>query len=135
MSAARAGWPNPARAPILAGVRRFFSQVSPSKAWHDLRGFLGRRHSHEYGFMGVALALTGLVIFAFWKDSHFEREYRREIVYFQSWRADRSDAEIRAQQAIDLPKEQAAKAAIEKAEAERRASFKRLDDKLTKWGL
>lgn len=114
---------------------RFLALFSPTRAARDLRRFLAQRRRHEALFAALALTAVVATIYAFDKDSHFERPYKREIVYFKSWSLDRSDEEIRAQQAIDGPIEAKARADFEKREAERRASFKRLDDKLESWNL
>ena len=46
-----------------------------------------------------------------------------------------TDAQIRAQQAIDGPIKQKQIDDLKKRQAERQAQFKRLDDKLTSWGF
>ncbi|HEX8555755.1 MAG TPA: hypothetical protein VF695_13700 [Sphingomonas sp.] len=114
---------------------RYFSRFSPRVAYHDLRFFLGLRQPHELWFLVAAMAITGFLIFAFFKDSYVEREYRPQITYVQQWPADRTDAQIRAQQAIDGPIKRAALAEQRAAEAKRRAEFKKVDDALTKWGI
>ncbi len=113
----------------------FFARMSPLRAVRDLRLFLHQRQKHELIFLFISIVMTGLLLIGFWKDSHIEKEYRPEIVYVQQWRLDRSDAQIRAQQAIDAPIKQKMIDEREKALAERQAAFKRLDDKMTKWGL
>lgn len=114
---------------------KFFSRFSPVRAYRDLRLFLSQRQPYELGFLALAMAITGFFIFAFMRDSYAEPEYRPNIIYVQQWRADRTDAEIIAQQKIDEPIRQKALAEQRKADEERRAGFKRLDDKLKSWGL
>lgn len=113
----------------------FFARFAPLRAIRDLRLFLHQRERHELAFLALSVVLTGLLLIGFMKDSRVEKVYKPDIIYVQQWRADRSDAEIRAQQAIDAPKERAAIEAQKKREAEMRASFKRMDDKLNAWGL
>jgi hypothetical protein len=113
----------------------YLSRFSPFRAVRDLRFFLSQRHPYELGFFALAVVATTLIIAGFVHDSHEEKVYKREIIYVQNWRADRSDAEIAAQLKIDAPKEAAAKAEQKRREDERRAMFKKMDDKLTKWGL
>ena len=60
---------------------------------------------------------------------------RPNIVYFQQWKLDRTDAEIIAQQKIDKPIRDAEIAAQRAREEKLRAGFKRLDDKLTDLGI
>ena len=114
---------------------KFFTRMSPFAAVRDLRIFLQHRQKHELVFLALALVATGLLIGGFVKDSRVEKVYKRDIIYVQNWRADRTDAEVRAQQAKDLPGEVARKEAFAKKQAERRAQFKRLDDKLESWGF
>lgn len=113
----------------------FFSRFSPLRAYRDLRLFLSDRQPYEFGFLALAMAITGFFIFAFMHDSSIEPVYRRDIVYVEQWPADRTDAQIRAQQKIDEPIKQRALAEQKKADDERRASFRRLDRKLEGWGL
>lgn len=113
----------------------FFSRFAPVRAYRDLRFFLSHRQPYELGFLTLAVGITCVLIYAFARDSHAEREYRPTIIYVQQWPADRTDAQIRAQQAIDAPIKAARMAEEKKREEERRASFKRLDDRLTKLGI
>lgn len=113
----------------------FFSRMSPVTAIRDLRVFLAHRQKHELAFLALSVLITGLLIGGFVKDSRVEKVYKRDIIYVQNWRADRTDEEVRAQQAKDLPGEIARRKAFEKKQAERRAQFKRIDDKLESWGF
>ncbi len=113
----------------------FFGRFSPVRAYRDLRFFLSQRQPYELGFLALSLAVTGFLIFAFAHDSYAEPAYKPNIIYVQQWSADRSDAEIVAQQKIDEPIRQRELAERRKAEEERRAGFRRLDEKLTRWGL
>mgnify|MGYP001807139828 CR=1 FL=1 len=113
----------------------FFARMNPFRAVRDLRLFLHQRQKHELIFLVVSVVLTGLLLIGFAKDSKVEKVYKPDIVYVQQWRLDRTDAEIRAQQAIDGPIKQKAIDAQKKREEEMRASFKRMDDKLNNWGL
>jgi hypothetical protein len=61
--------------------------------------------------------------------------YKRDILYVEQWSADRSDAQIRAQQAIDGPIKAKALAEQKARQEKRQAEFKQLDDQLTKWGI
>ncbi len=114
---------------------QFFARFSPVRAYRDLRLFLASREPYELGFLALAIAITGFVIYAFEKDSTVAPVYHRDIVYVQQWRADRTDADIRAQQKIDAPLK-AKRIADEQAELEaRRAQFRKVDDAMTRWGL
>ncbi|MEH3035305.1 MAG: hypothetical protein PGN23_02245 [Sphingomonas adhaesiva] len=113
----------------------FLSRMSPVRAWSDLRYFLTTRERHEWWFLVAAIAVTLFLIYAFAKDSYMEKEYKPQIVYVQQWRLDRTDAQIVAQQKIDQVKKDAELAELKKRQDATRASFKRLDDKLTKMGI
>lgn len=112
-----------------------FSRFSPVRAYRDLRMFLSHREPYELGFLALAMLVTGGVLYAFSKDSYAEREYRPNIVYVEQWPADRTDAQIVAQQKLDAPIKAARLAEQKKREDETRASFKRLDDKLKAMGI
>lgn len=113
----------------------FLKYISPLRAIRDLRRFLAQRKPHELWFMMLAMAITLVVLWMFVKDSTIPRVEKREIIYVQQWRLDRSDAEIRAQQAKDLPKELKAKEDFRKAQEKRAAEFKKYDDWLTNHGF
>jgi hypothetical protein len=113
----------------------FFTRMSPLRAYRDLRLFLATRERYEFGFLALALCITGFLIYAFWRDSNVPQEYRRDIVYVQQWPASRTDAEIRAQQAIDAPIKAKAIADEKAAREAKQAEFKKVDDQLTRWGF
>ncbi|WP_085808718.1 hypothetical protein [Sphingomonas sp. TZW2008] len=113
----------------------FFARMSPLRAVRDLRLFLAQRQPYELVFLLISILVTGVILIGFVKDSHIEKEYRPKIIYVQQWRLDRTDAEIRAQQAIDAPIKQKAIDDERKRREARQAQFKRIDDKLNQWGL
>lgn len=113
----------------------FFTRFSPFRAIQDLRLFLSGRQPHELAFLFLSIIITTLLIAGFVKDSHVERPYKRDIQYFESWPADRSSAQIRADQLRDMALKTKRDATLEKRQADLKASFKRVDDAMTKWGL
>ena len=112
-----------------------FSRFSPIVAYRDLRLFLSQRQPYELIFLIAALGVTSFLIYAFMKDSYVEKEYRPNIVYVEQWPANRTDAEILAQQKIDAPIQAKRRAEQKAREDAQRASFKRLDDKLKAMGI
>lgn len=114
---------------------RFFARLSPVVVYRDLRGFLASRERYDLIFLVVAIAITGGLIFAFVRDSPVEVPYKREIIYVQQWRADRTDAQIKVQQAIDEAAKQKQKKADDAEREKLRLEFKRLDDSLTNMGV
>ncbi|MES2986778.1 MAG: hypothetical protein V4808_02620 [Pseudomonadota bacterium] len=115
----------------------FLSRFSPFRAFSDLRAFLRSRRPHEVGFMALSIAITWTVILAFSIDTdNIQKDYvEPDIIYVQDYSANRTDAQIIAQQKIDLPKEKARAKALTDAQRKRQEEFKRLDDKLKSWGL
>lgn len=135
MSPARAGVVSlPPRA-YLCFAMQFFARFSPIRAVQDLRAFLAGRQRHELVFLFLSIIFPTLLIAGFVKDSHFEKAYKRDIQYFESWPADRSSAQIRADQLRDMALRTKADAYREKRQADTKASFQRVDDSMTKWGL
>ena len=115
----------------MAFSRRF----SPIVAYRDLRLFLSQRQPYEFVFLFAALCVTSFLVYAFAKDSYVEKEYRPNIVYVEQWPADRTDAQILAQQKIDAPIKAKRLAEQKAREDAMRASFKRMDDKLKAMGI
>lgn len=113
-----------------------FTRFSPLRALGDLGDFLRSRKPYEVGFMALSVAVTWTVILVFSRDTNVAPEYvEPDIIYVQSYASNRTDAEIIAQQKLDLPKEQARKKAIADAQEKRRQEFKKIDDKLKSWGI
>jgi len=116
----------------MSVLRRY----NPFRALFDLRRFLASRGRHEIIFLFAAFFICGLIVVGFVLGSHVEAPYKPpEIIYVQSWRADRTDAEIIAQQKIDMAQKKTDDEKQAKFEAEKRASFKRASDALRKWGI
>ncbi|MCP3732665.1 hypothetical protein M9978_19790 [Sphingomonas sp. MG17] len=109
--------------------------LSPLRAVRDLRGFLKLRHRYELGFMLAAFFVTVLIVAALFKDSYFEKQYKREIIFVQNWRADRTLNEIIAQQKIDEAKRLKREAEFKKKADERQRQWKKIDDGLKEWGI
>ncbi len=113
----------------------FFGRMSPLRAYRDLRQFLAGREPYELVFLIAAMGITTFFIYAFAKDSAVEPTYKRDIVYVEQWPESRTDAQIRAQQAIDAPVKAKRLADDRAAREKKQAGFKRLDDSLSRWGL
>ena len=97
--------------------------VSPRAAWADLRAFLSRR-SREKNIAAVcALVATAVIVVAFYFDPQVNTAPPPTVVYVESFRADRTDAQIVADQKKDQAKKDA-------AQAERQRQFKELGDQL-----
>lgn len=97
--------------------------VSPVAAFTDLRNFL-RQRSREQVLGGMmAFLVTTIVVIMFLVDSKINTAPPPQIVYVDSWSANRGDAEIVAQQKKD-------QAAEETAIRERQRQFQALENKL-----
>jgi hypothetical protein len=114
---------------------RYFSRLSPVRAFKDLRVFFADRGPIELAFLVVAMGITLTLIWAFARDSSMEPVYRPDIIYVEQYTLDRTDDQIRAQQKIDAAEKEKLLAERRKRQEERQASFKRLDDKLKKYGF
>jgi len=97
--------------------------VGPRAAFSDLRAFV--RHTGREKWIGAALAVlvTIIIIIEFLVDSKINTAPPPRIVYAQSWSADRTDAQIIA----DQKKDQAAREAALK---ERQRQFQKLEKQL-----
>jgi hypothetical protein len=101
----------------------FPKPVGPRAAIADLRAFM--RHRSREQFIGAALAIlvTAIIIIEFLVDSRINTAPPEQIVYADSWKADRTDAEIIAQQKLDQAKK-------DKAAKEKQRQFQKLEKQL-----
>lgn len=114
---------------------RFNRQASSVGPLQDLRNVLRIRHRYQVWFMLAAAAVTGLVLLGFYLDSYMERPYKREIIYVESWRADRSLEEILAKQKVDEEIRLKREAELKEKAEKRRQEFKKIDDRLKAVGI
>ena len=107
----------------MSVLRRY----NPFRALLDLRRFLASRGKHEIIFLFAAFFICTLIVSGFVIGSHVAKPYKPpEIIYVQSWRADRTDAEIARSRRSTREKKKIQDAKEAQFEAEKRASFKRL---------
>ncbi len=112
----------------------FLRYISPVRAIRDLRRYLATRPAYELWCLMAAMAITLVLLWMFVKDSHVESPYKPpEIIYVQQWPITRTDAQIKAQQAKDLPGELKQKAELEAKRKKLQDEYKRLDAKVGKW--
>lgn len=98
--------------------------ASPRRAWADLSAFFRNRGRHQLVAGGLAIIIPAIIVLGFYTDSNTNTAPpRRQLIYAESWRADRTDAEIIARQKID-------QAARDEALAERQRAYKRLEKRL-----
>jgi hypothetical protein len=94
----------------------------PRALWHDLRAFLNDKHRYRWIGIGLAVVMPALMLAGFYVDSRRDPP-KPQIIYAQSWAADRSDAEIIKQNLEDQKN-------LDARRAERQRQFKRLADGL-----
>jgi endonuclease V-like protein UPF0215 family len=62
----------------------------------DFWTYIREPRPHRWALAGLALTLAGLTFWGFNEKLISHEEPKPKITYFESWRADRSDAEVRA---------------------------------------
>lgn len=75
--------------------------VTPRSALADLKDFLTGERPHKWPLLGLSVALTGVILYGFYLDSRTPPK-PREIIYVESWMADRKDSTVIAEQKKDL---------------------------------
>jgi hypothetical protein len=94
----------------------------PRALWRDLRAFFADKHGYRWFGIGLAVVMPALMLAGFYVDSKRDPP-KPQIIYAQSWPADRSDAEIIKQNVADQKK-------LDTYRAERQRQFKKLADDL-----
>ena len=97
--------------------------VSPRAAFADLRAFMRQRSREQQIGAALAILVTVIIVILFLVDSKINTAPPPTIVYVEQWNANRSDAEIVAQQKKD-------QAELEAARKERQEQFQRLENQL-----
>ena len=94
--------------------------VGPRSALRDLAAFMRQRSREQMIGGALALLSTIIIVILFLVDSKINTAPPAQIVYVESWSANRTDAEIAAQQKEDQAKRRA-------AEAEKRRQYQKLE--------
>jgi hypothetical protein len=102
--------------------------ASPRALWADLRAFTSERRPHQWVAAALAIAIPLAIIFVFYLDGSTNILPGPQLIYVESWPANRTDAQIKAQQKID-------QAARDKFRKERQEQFQRIDNTLESYGL
>jgi hypothetical protein len=97
--------------------------VSPRAALADFRAFLRQRGREQWIGAALAVLVTIIIIIEFLVDSQINTAPPPRVIYVQEYKANRTDAEIIAQQKID-------QAAKEAAQKERQRQFQKLEKQL-----
>lgn len=93
-----------------------------------MRDFWHHRPRHQWAAAILALLIPAGIIVAFYYDAQTNIAPGEQVIYLESWSADRADEEIIAKQKADL-------AVRERLEEERRQQFKNVDDRLRRLGI
>lgn len=101
---------------------------SPRALWRDMRLFFSGRSRHHWIAAALAVVIPATIATTFVYDSIDAHRREEQIIYVESWRADRSLEETIAQQREFEARRQA-------WEAERRRQFQRLDQGLSNMGI
>ena len=96
---------------------------SPRAALADLRTYWSHRNRDHIIGASLAVLVTVIILILFFVDSKINTTPQRTVQYVDSWPADRSDAEIVAQQKKD-------QADYERRVKERQDEFKKLEKTL-----
>jgi hypothetical protein len=106
-------------------------RVPLKAAWRDFRDFIVAPRPHKIVFVTAAFAAPVGLFAAMMQQARVDADYiPPKIVYVKQWEANRTIAQIKAQQAKDLPAELARKKARE-AEAERqRQAYRKIGETL-----
>ncbi|MCE7794938.1 hypothetical protein LWE61_00045 [Sphingobium sufflavum] len=94
--------------------------VSPRSALTDLKDFLVEPRAHKWPLLALSMALTGVIMWAFEHDS-LSLKPGPQIIYVESWMADRKDSLILERQKADL-------ALYEKALTKKQREYQNLAD-------
>ena len=98
-------------------MKEFFRNVSPVRAVKDLWQILGAPSEFRFRSLALAILVTGGIFSVMWQQGGRGLPRPPEVIYFESWRADRTDAEIIAGN-IEATRKARAEAAEEEARAE-----------------
>ena len=102
--------------------------AAPKALWADIRAFTAERSRYQWAGMAVALIMPTLLIATFFHDSAHGVAPGPQVIYAQSWPANRTDAQIKADQKRDQAQREAAM-------KERQRQFRKLDKDLDKLGI
>ena len=97
--------------------------ASPRALWSDVRSFARQRSRHQVIAGVLAVAMPIVIVVGFYFDAQTNIMPGEQIVYVENWPANRTDAEIKAQQKVDQERR-------EKGLAERQRQYQELERRL-----
>jgi len=102
--------------------------AGPRVLWQDLRAFWSQRPRHQWLAATLAILIPIGILVAFYYDAQTNIAPGEQVIFVDSWSANRTDAEIIAKQEVDLERRKA-------AEERRRQEWQRLDESLNRLGI
>jgi hypothetical protein len=102
--------------------------ASPRVLWADIRAFAGERRPHQWVAMAFALMMPIVIVIIFMIDGRTNIAPGAEIIYVESYPANRTDAQIIADQKKDQAKREA-------AQKERQRQWQKLDKRMERLGI
>jgi len=107
----------------------FPKPASPRTLLNDSLAFFTSKGRYRLVFLTIAIGITSTIITAFILESRDRTLLPGpQTIYVSDWHADRTDAEIKAQQAIDMKE-------LKAAREERRRQWQKVDNDLKKLGI
>jgi len=97
--------------------------AGPKSLLADLRAFARDRPKHQWVAGGIAILMPVIIVVGFIVDARTNIAPGEQITYVQSWSSNRTDAEIKADQARRQAEREA-------AVAERQRQFKQLENRI-----
>ncbi|HEX9931826.1 MAG TPA: hypothetical protein VGB08_03195 [Allosphingosinicella sp.] len=97
--------------------------ASPRALMQDLRAFAAERSKHQWIAMFVAIAMPAAILVMFYFDGRTNIMPGEQVIFVESWSAERTDEEIRAAQEVRRKER-------EKAQAQRQQEWKAVADRL-----
>ena len=102
--------------------------AGPRALWKDLSAFWRHRPRHQWVAATLAILIPIGILVAFYYDAQTNIAPGEQVIFVDSWSANRTDEEIIAKQEVDLERRKA-------AEERRRQEFQRLDESLNRLGI
>lgn len=75
-------------------MKAFFRRANPLVAWRDLREFVAQPQPYRWRVLALSAAATYSIFAVMFAQEAKGPPPPPEIIYIETWRADRSDAEI-----------------------------------------
>jgi len=97
--------------------------AAPKALLADLKAFARERSRHQWVAAALAILMPVVILVGFYYDSRTNIAPGEQLIYVESWSANRTDAEIVAQQKADQERK-------EKLKAERQRQFQKLEKQL-----